>query len=341
MSLALRGTIDSIAGIPFPVLLLIVLALIFDFLNGVHDSSNIVATMIASRALTARQALAITAIAEFVGPFLFGVAVATTIGHEVLVASEVKLSVTLAAVIAAILWNIITWRLSIPSSSSHALVGGLIGAAVVESGWGVVKLAGLGKVVLALAISPPLGLAAGYLMMKLVLFLARDSSPKINGLFRRGQIVTALALALSHGTNDAQKTMGIITLGLVSAGVQPTFHVPLWVIAVCAGAIALGTAMGSWRLIHTLGSKFFQVRPVHGFTTQVASASVILAAAILGGPVSTTQVVSSAIMGVGSAERLSQVRWATGGQIAIAWLTTIPFAAILAAILAVILRRWV
>jgi inorganic phosphate transporter, PiT family len=211
---------------------------------------------------------------------------------------------------------------------------------VVESGWGVVKLSGLGKVVLALAISPLIGLVAGYLAMKIVLFLARASSPKINTFFKRAQIITALALALSHGTNDAQKTMGIITLGLVSAGVLPKFQVPLWVITVCAGAIALGTATGGWRLIRTLGSKFFKVRPVHGFTTQVASASVILSAAILGGPVSTTQVVSSAIMGVGSAERLSKVRWGTGGQIVIAWLTTIPFAAILAAALAVVLRRW-
>jgi len=327
-------------GFPFQILLLIALALVFDFLNGFHDSSNIVATMIASRALTGRQALTITAIAHFVGPFLFGVAVATTLGNEVLNDSQVKLSVTLAALVASIVWNIITWWLGIPSSSSHALVGGLVGAAVVESGWGVVKLAGLGKVVLALAISPLIGLVAGYLAMKLVLFLARASSPKINTFFKRAQIITALALALSHGTNDAQKTMGIITLGLVSAGVLPTFHVPLWVIAICAAAIALGTATGGWRLIKTLGSKFFKVRPVHGFTTQVASASVILTAAILGGPVSTTQVVSSAIMGVGSAERVSKVRWGTAGQIVIAWLTTIPFAAILAAALAVVLRRW-
>jgi len=329
-----------VAGISFSTGLLIALALAFDFLNGFHDSSNIVATMIASRALSGRQALTITAIAHFIGPFLFGVAVATTLGHEVLNDSEIKLSVTVAALIASITWNIITWWLGIPSSSSHALVGGLIGAAVIESGWGVVKLAGLGKVVLALAISPPIGLVAGYVVMKTVLFLARGATPKINTFFKRGQIVTAIALALSHGTNDAQKTMGIITLGLVSAGVLPTFHVPVWVIAVCAAAIALGTATGGWRLIKTLGSKFYKVRPVHGFTTQVASASVILTAAILGGPVSTTQVVSSAIMGVGSAERLSKVRWSTGGQILIAWLTTIPFAAILAAGLAVILRRW-
>jgi len=327
-------------GISIPILILITLALVFDFLNGFHDSSNIVATMIASRALSGRQALTITAVAHFIGPFLFGVAVATTIGNEVLNDTQVKLSVTLAALIASIVWNIITWWLGIPASSSHALIGGLIGAAVVESGWRVVKLAGLGKVVLALAISPLIGLIAGYLVMKTVLFLARGATPKINVFFKRAQIVTAIALALSHGTNDAQKTMGIITLGLVSAGALPTFHVPLWVVAICAAAIAAGTATGGWRLIRTLGSKFFKVRPVHGFTTQVASAAVILSAALLGGPVSTTQVVSSAIMGVGSAERVSKVRWGTAGQIVIAWLTTIPFAAILAAGLAVILRRW-
>ena len=327
-------------GMSWPVLLLVGLALVFDFLNGFHDSSNIVATMIASRALTGRQALTITAIAELVAPFLFGVAVATTLGNEVLNDSQVRLSVTLAALISSIVWNIITWWLGIPSSSSHALVGGLVGAAVVERGWGVVRLAGLGKVVLALAISPLIGLVAGYLAMKVVLFLARASSPKINTFFKRAQIITALALALSHGTNDAQKTMGLITLGLVSAGVLQTFHVPLWVIAICAAAIALGTATGGWRLIKTLGSKFFKVRPVHGFTTQIASASVILTASILGGPVSTTQVVSSAILGAGSAERVSKVRWSIAGQIVIAWLTTIPSTAILAAGLAAVLRRW-
>jgi PiT family inorganic phosphate transporter len=327
-------------GVSFPILALIALALAFDFLNGFHDSSNIVATLIASRALTGRQALTITAVAEFIGPFMFGVAVATTLGNQVLDSSQVNLSVTLAALVAAIVWNIITWWLSIPSSSSHALVGGLIGAAVTQNGWGVVRLAGLGKVMLALAVAPLIGLAAGYLMMKLVLFLARASSPRINMFFKRAQILTALALALSQGTNDAQKAMGVITLGLVSAGVLPAFRVPLWIIAICAAAIALGTAAGGWRLIRTLGSKFFKVRPVHGFTTQVASAAVLLSAVLLGGPVSPTQVVSSAIIGVGSAERVSQVRWGVAGHILIAWLATIPFAAILAAGLVVILRRW-
>lgn len=325
--------------IPWTIILLIGLALVFDFLNGFHDSANIVATMIASRALTGRQALTITAIAEFIGPFLFGVAVATTIGHEVLHGEEIPLSVVMAALVSAISWNIFTWWLGIPSSSSHALIGGLMGAAIIQSGVEVVKLSGLTKVLIALAISPPIGLLAGYLVTKLILFLTRASSPKVNSFFKRGQIVTAIALALSHGTNDAQKTMGIITLGLVTAGAIPTFEVPMWVVAICAAAIALGTATGGWRLIKTLGGKFYKIRPMHGLNTQVASAAVIISAALLGGPVSTTQVVSSAIMGVGSAERVSKVRWGTAGQIGIAWLTTIPANAILAALLSAILGR--
>jgi len=321
------------------VVLLMVLALVFGFLNGFHDSANIVATMIASRALTGRQALTITALAEFAGPFLFGVAVATTIGHEVLAETVIQLPVVIAALLAAIAWNILTWWLGLPSSSSHALIGGLVGAAVIESGWGAVNTTGLTKVLLALAISPPLGLLAGFLVMKIILFLARGASPKINGFFKRGQIVTGLALALSHGANDGQKTMGIMALGLVAAGVLPVFSVPGPVIVLSAGMMALGTFVGGWRLIKTLGGRFYKIRPIHGFTTQVASASVIIAAALLGGPVSTTQVVSSAIMGAGSAERLSKVRWGTAGQIAIAWLTTIPITAILAAALSAILRR--
>ena len=327
--------------LPLSILILIALALVFDFLNGFHDSSNIVATMIFSRAMSGRMALAITAIAHFIGPFLFGTAVATTLGHEVLADTQIKLSVTMSALIASIIWNLVTWWLGLPSSSSHALIGGLIGAAVIESGWEVVKLAGVTKVIIALAISPPLGFAAGFIAMKTILFLARGASPSINKFFKQSQVVTAIALALSHGTNDAQKTMGVITLGLVSAGILTEFHVPFWVIVVSAGAIALGTWTGGWRLIRTIGSKFFKVRQVHGFGTQITSASVILVAAILGGPVSTTQVVSSAIMGIGSAERLSKVRWGTAEHIIVAWLTTIPVSAILAALLAAILRNWI
>lgn len=325
---------------PFPVIALIVLALLFDFLNGFHDSSNIVATMIASRALSGRKALMLVAVAEFVGPFLFGVAVATTIGNEVLADSEIRLSVTMSALLAAIIWNVITWWLGIPSSSSHALIGGLIGAAVVESGFGVVKMSGVWKVIIALTTSPIIGLVIGFIVMKITLVLVRPFPPSINGFFKRSQWVTAIALALSHGTNDAQKTMGVITMGLVSAKMLPEFHVPLWVVAISAGAIAWGTWVGGWRLIKTIGSKFFKIRPVHGFTAQIASASVILAAAFLGGPVSTTQVVSSSVMGVGSAERVSKVHWGVAGQIAMAWLTTIPVSAILAALFALVLRNW-
>jgi inorganic phosphate transporter, PiT family len=328
----------AVPEIPWAVIVLIALALVYGFLNGFHDSSNIVATTIASRALSGQQALAITALAEFMGPFLFGVAVATTIGTDVVDIGEVTLSVVIVALMAAISWSVLTWWLGIPSSSSHALVGGLVGAAVVESGWGAINFAGLGMVLLALIISPPLGMLAGYLVMKVTLFLSRGSSPSINEVFKRGQVLTGLALALSHGANDGQKTMGIIAMGLVIAGVLPTFAVPQWVIAASGAVLALGTFAGGWRLIRTLGSKFYRIRPVHGFATQSASASVILSAALLGGPVSTTQVVSSAIMGVGSAERMSKVRWGTAGQIATTWLITIPVTAVLAAVLEAILR---
>jgi len=329
-----------VSGIPFSVALLIALALVFDFLNGFRDSASIVATMIASRALSGRQILVITALAEFAGPFIFGVTVATTLGSELLNSSTLQLSIILAALIAAIVWNVITWWLGIPSSSSHALVGGLIGAAMLGNGWNAIKLTGLGKILLALAISPPVGLIAGYLVMKLVLFLARGATPRINQFFKRSQILTALTLAFSYGANDGQKTMGVVTLGLVTARVLPVFHVPSWVIVMQASAIALGTITGSWRIIRTLGGRFYKVRPVHGFSTQIASAGVILGAAILGGPVSTTQVISSALIGVGSAERMSKVRWEVAEHIVLAWLATMPVTALLAAGLAVILRRW-
>jgi len=241
------------------------------------------------------------------------------------------MNVLLAALLSAIIWNLLTWFFGIPSSSSHALIGGMVGAVGVGAGWDAIKLQGIEKILVALFISPLLGLALGYLFTKLVFFFARGASPKINNFFRRSQIVTAIALALSHGTNDAQKTMGLITLGLVTAGAIPRFEVPLWVIAVSAGAISLGTALGGWRLIKTLGAKFYKIRPVHGFSSQVTSAFVILGASMIGGPVSTTQVVSSSIMGVGSAERVSMVRWGVAKDIIIAWIVTIPVTAAMAA----------
>jgi PiT family inorganic phosphate transporter len=313
------------------VILMVVLAVIFDFLNGIHDSSNIVATMISSRAFRPPIALGVTAIAHFLGPFIFGVAVAKTIGHEIVAPETITINVLLAALISAIAWNLLTWFLGIPSSSSHALIGGLIGAVSIGAGFAAIELAGLEKVLIALFISPILGMVLGFTFTKLIFYLARGASPKVNWFFKRSQIITALTLAFSHGTNDAQKTMGIITLGLVITGYIENFVVPFWVIAISAGAIALGTALGGWRLIKTLGAKFYKIRPVHGFSAQLTSALVILSASLVGGPVSTTQVVSSAIMGVGSAERLSKVRWGVAREIAIAWVVTIPATALFAA----------
>jgi PiT family inorganic phosphate transporter len=316
-----------------PIVVTIVLALIFDFLNGFHDSSNIVATVISSRAMAPRRVLLMTAVAHFVGPFLFGVAVATTIGHEVVEESAVTLPVIEAGLVSAIGWNLFTWYFAIPSSSSHALVGGIVGAVLIQSGWEALRADGLTKVLAALFVSPIVGLIVGYLMMKIILFLARGASPRINWFFKRGQWGTALWLGLSHGTNDAQKTMGVITMALFADGFISSFAVPSWVIVLSAGAISLGTALGGWRLIHTLGAKFYRIRPVHGFSSQVSSAAVILGAALMGGPVSTTQVVSSAIMGVGSAERVSQVRWGVAQNIVMAWVLTIPATAIVAALI--------
>jgi PiT family inorganic phosphate transporter len=283
--------------------------------------------------MSARKALALSAVAHFCGPFLFGVAVAKTIGHDVVDPKAITMAVIFAALLAAIVWNIITWAFGLPSSSSHALVGGLIGAVSVGFGFAMIQTRGLLKVIIALFISPILGLLVGYLLMRLVLFLARGASPRINWLFKRSQIITSLALALSHGTNDAQKTMGIIAMALVTLGYLPEFRVPWWVVALCAGAMSLGTVFGGWRIIRTLGTKFYKIRPVHGFTAQIASAFIILGAAFLGGPVSTTQVVSSAILGVGSATRASRVRWNVAGNILAAWVLTIPASALLAALL--------
>jgi PiT family inorganic phosphate transporter len=318
--------------VSFALLAIIGLALVFDFLNGFHDSANIVATVISSRAMAPRRILLMTAMAEFIGPFLFGVAVATTIGSEVVEGEAVTLVVIEAALISAIGWNLFTWYFGIPSSSSHALVGGIVGAVVIQSGWEALRPDGLTKVLLALLISPFLGLVFGFIGMKLVLFLARGASPRINSVFKRGQWGTALWLALSHGTNDAQKTMGIVTMALVAGGVIGTFAVPTWVIGLSAGAIALGTALGGWRLIRTLGGKFYKIRPVHGFTSQIASSVVIMGAALVGGPVSTTQVVSSSIIGVGSAERVSKVRWGVARNIVMAWVLTIPATAVFSAL---------
>lgn len=316
---------------PISLIVLIGLAVVFDFLNGVHDSSNIVATMISSRAIQPRAALTLTAAAEFVGPFIFGVAVANTIGHEIVDSQFLNIEIIIAALISAICWNVMTWLLGIPSSSSHAIIGGLIGAVAVGAGFHAIQMAGVIKVLITLFLSPIIGFIAGYIIANLVYLFSWKATPKINGVFKKLQIFTSVGLALSHGTNDAQKTMGIITLGLLISGQIDQFVVPKWVILICAAAIAMGTSIGGWQLIRTLGSKFYKIRPVHGFSSQIASAAVILTSSLIGGPVSTTQVVSTTIMGVGAAERMSKVRWGVAGEILSAWLITIPSNALLAA----------
>jgi len=313
------------------VIVVIVLSLVFDFLNGVHDSSNVVATMISSRAFSPRVSLGVTAIANFLGPFIFGVAVANTIGHEIVSAEAINSNILIAALISAIVWNLLTWYLGFPSSSSHALIGGLLGAVVIGAGWNAILLVGMEKVLIALFASPIIGYIFGFVILRITYALSRNATPKINIFFKRSQIVTAVALALSHGTNDAQKTMGIITLALVTGGYLTEFAVPMWVVVLCAGMIGLGTAVGGWKLIHTLGGKFYKIRPVDGFTSQMAGAIVIIGASLVGGPVSTTQVVSSSIMGVGAAERANKVRWGVAQEIAIAWLLTIPATALVGA----------
>ena len=313
------------------VIVVIVLSLVFDFLNGVHDSSNVVATMISSRAFSPRMALGVTAIANFLGPFIFGVAVAETIGHEIVAANAISTQVLVAALVSAIFWNLLTWYLGFPSSSSHALIGGFVGAVMMGAGWQAIQLGGLEKVLIALFTSPIIGFIFGYLILRLVYILSWNATPRVNIFFKRSQLVTALALALSHGTNDAQKTMGVITLALVTGGYLSAFAVPTWVILLCASMIALGTSVGGWRLIRTLGGKFYKIRPADGFASQLAGAAVILGASLVGGPVSTTQVVSSAIMGVGAAERVNKVRWGVAQEIAVAWLLTIPATALVGA----------
>ena len=311
------------------LIILIGFALAFDFLNGFHDSANIVATMISSRSMNAKAALAMAGLASLAGPFIFGVAVAKTIGSDVAVSEFITIQVLIAALISACIWNIVTWFFGIPSSSSHALIGGLVGAVLIGGGVHAIVSKGLIKIFIALFTSPIIGLLFGWLVMKLLLRLLKKASPKANYYFKVGQIPAALALALSHGANDAQKTMGIITLGLVISGYQHHFVVPVWVIVISASAISFGTFFGGWRIIRTLGSKFFKIKPIHSFASQTASALVIITASIFGGPVSTTQVVSMSIMGAGAGERLSKVRWMVLKEILLSWVLTIPVTAIL------------
>ncbi len=321
-----------------PLALFLGLTLLHAFFNGFNNSGTLVAAPISTRSLAPRLAIFIALVGEFAGPFIFGVAVAATIGRDFLQTSVLDEGVLLAAVASVIFWNALTWFAGIPSSSSHALAGGLSGASLVAAGLGVFKVAGVLKILGGLVLGPLVGLIGGYLLLKLVLWLTQGASPRINIFFRHAQSLTTFVLAMGHGTNDGQKSMGLITLGLVVLHVQSDFSVPLWVILAVATAMALGVISGGYRIIRTLGGKIYQLRPVHGLASQLSGGGIILGITFLGLPVSTAQIIGTTIMGVGAAERARGVRWGVAGQIMGAWLITIPATAILAALLYLVLR---
>jgi inorganic phosphate transporter, PiT family len=308
------------------IVLVIVLALAvaFDFINGFHDTANAIATVVATRVLNPRQAIVMASSLNFLGA-LSGTAVAQTVGKGIVDANAVTQQVIMAALIGAIAWNLLTWYFGVPSSSSHALVGGLVGAALAFRGTEVLNRAGLEKVVGSLVSSPVIGLAFGFILMIVIYRTMFKQTPHIiNEYFRRLQLISSAFMSFSHGANDAQKTMGIMTLALFTAGYIDSFAVPLWVMVVAATAMAAGTSAGGWRIIKTMGHKIIKLEPVHGFAAETAAATVIQVATHMGLPVSTTHVISSSIMGVGASRRLSAVRWGVAGNIFVAWVLTIP-----------------
>jgi PiT family inorganic phosphate transporter len=314
-------------GFSLLLIVVLVLAVGFDYINGFHDTANAIATSVSTRALRPSHAILMSATANFVGA-LTGTAVAKTIASGIATTppGDEGQIVVAAALIGGITWNLLTWRLGIPSSSSHALIGGLIGAAIASSGVQSLNTQGIyDKVIFPLVASPILGVFIGFGLMVVLLNVFRQAHPrKMNDRFRRLQVLSAAYMAFSHGSNDAQKTMGIITLALVSAGILAEPTVPLWVILLAASAISLGTAAGGWRIIKTMGQRVVKLDPVHGFAAETTAASIIFGASHFGMPVSTTHVISSAIIGVGSSDRLSAVRWGVAGNIVVAWVLTIP-----------------
>ena len=317
----------------------IVIALIFEYINGFHDSANAIATVVSTKVLTARQAILYAGVLNVVGAFM-GTHVASTIGQGIIDTGSVTQGVILCALLAAIIWNLITWYYGIPSSSSHALIGGLIGAALSKAGYQVVHFEGVTKkVLLPMVTSPLIGFAIGFACMVVILWICRRANPNsVNRYFKKLQILSAGVMALSHGSNDAQKTMGIITMALVSYHALDSFVVPAWVILSCAVTMGLGTMAGGWRIIRTMGSKMIKLKPVHGFAAETSAAAVILTASHFGIPVSTTHIISTSIMGVGSTRGAHALKWGIVGNIVMAWVLTIPICMVIAAILYSIAR---
>ena len=321
--------------IPLLLFLIVLTALIFDFTNGAHDCANAIATVVSTKVLSPRTAVAMAATLNLMGALL-GTEVAKTLGGGLVHQSMVDgcQILVFAALIGAIAWNVLTWCLGIPSSSSHALIGGLLGAAYGHAGFGAINFQGvINKVVLPFIGSPLAGFCAGFFVMFVIYWVcARTLRRKVNAWFRKLQIVSAGFMALSHGLNDAQKTMGVITLALLLFGYIDTVEVPLWVKLCCASAMSLGTAIGGWKIVKTMGNRIFKLEPVHGFATETATGIVISCASLIGAPVSTTHTVSAAIFGVGSSKRLNAVRWGVAGQLVVAWVLTLPCAGVVGAV---------
>ncbi len=313
--------------------------LVYAFFIGFNNSGTLVAAPISTRSLTPRTAIILAVIFEFSGPFLFGSAIAATIGQDFINVNVINMNVLLAMALSQITWNSVNWYLGFPSSATHALVGGLSGAAFAAAGPSAFLTGGLLHILAGLLFAPLLGFAGGYLAMKLCLWLARGATPRVNRVFQRGHYATTAALATSHGANNGQQCTGVITLGLVLLGAQSSFYVPLWVIGLVAVALALGVATGGYRLIRKLGGQIYRLRPIHGFTSQGSAAALIITTALLGTPVSTSQVISTAIIGAGAAERLRMVRWGVAGHIITAWLGAIPIGFLLSAAIYFLLTR--
>ncbi len=316
------------------LILVVITALVFDYINGFHDTANAIATVVSTGVLPIRTAVLISALLNF-GGALLGTAVASTIGKGLISPDAVTQVVVLSALLGAITWNLITWYFGIPSSSSHALVGGLVGAGMAHAGKQAVQGAGLLKIVKSLILSPLIGFLIAFSVMIGILWIVRRSRPAhVNRVFRRLQMVSAGFMALSHGSNDAQKTMGIITMSLVAYGAIPKhaggFSVPLWVVLACAAAMAAGTAAGGVRIIKTMGTKIIDLKPIHGFAAETSAAATILTASLLGMPVSTTHVITGCIMGAGASQSVSAVRWGVTTRILWAWVLTIPISAAVA-----------
>ncbi|HEX5239632.1 MAG TPA: inorganic phosphate transporter [Candidatus Limnocylindrales bacterium] len=330
------------AGFTILLIVVLLLGIGFDYANGFHDTANAIATSVSTRALSPQYAILMSAAANFIGA-LTGTAVAKTIaaGIATTPSGDAGQIVVAAALVGGIAWDLITWRLGIPTSSSHALIGGLIGAAIAASGVSSLNGPGIAeKVLVPLVLSPILGIIVGFAAMVVLLNVFRRAHPRrLNERFRRLQLLSAAYMAFSHGSNDAQKTMGIVTLALVAAGILSEPVVPLWVILMAATAMAFGTAAGGWRIIRTMGQRVVKLDPVHGLAAETTAATIILGASAFGMPVSTTHVISSAIMGVGASERLSAVRWGVAWNIVVAWVLTIPASAIVSFVAWQILSR--